>query len=85
MVTESRSVVASGKGWRERWITKGLKETFENNGNVCFTDRGGYTGHVKTDQIVQFKHVHFIVLQWYLNKIVPKIRGGKENPIYWQR
>lgn len=24
--------------------TKSLKETFENDENVCYIDRGGYTG-----------------------------------------
>lgn len=38
--------------------------------------------YVKTVEIVQFKYVHCTGLQLHLNKIVPKIRVGKENPTY---
>lgn len=40
---------------------------------------------VKMDQIAQFRCVHFIVLQLFLNEIVLKIRGGNKNLTYWQR
>lgn len=32
------------KGVEEDMDTKSLKETFENDENVCYIDRGGYTG-----------------------------------------
>lgn len=31
-------------GWRKRWITKDLKETYENDENVNYIDCGDYTG-----------------------------------------
>ena len=38
--------------------------------------------YVKTVQIVQFGYVRCTGLQLHLNKLVPKTRGGRENPTY---
>ena len=71
-------------GWRESWITKGLKATYENDGNGSYIDCDDYAGviHMSKQSKLHSSNMYILLC---LSKIVPKIRGEKNTPVFRQR
>jgi hypothetical protein len=71
-VTEGKLVVACDSQQRKEWVYKEYGGEFrdkEINVNLMVMVFWIYT-FFKTDKIVHFKYVWFIILQLYLNKLV---------------
>lgn len=69
-MTECRSVVAWGQGWRKEWPAKGYKEAFEGTKMFCILIVAivSWVCAVKNQWILHFEEMQFIVYK-FLNKV----------------
>ena len=73
IVTQSPSVIPRVQGGqKEGWITKGHKETFEDDRNIYCGHVFWVDAYVENGQVLHFKYVQFSLLQLCLSKITQK-------------